>query len=153
MSARRAAVPEHFHLPPVALPHKTGRLVVFQEIEAKEWEEFTIRDHCEVIELAGRLNFSKDPVIVGIESERLRVWYRPGIWSVGAPDRRGKNYNVFNLEPGQWGRLIFNGRFGGGGGWFYHRQVFSIACSLNLPAHDCFAAKPDFAFSDEQDLR
>jgi hypothetical protein len=152
-SAQRAAVPERFPIPPAVLPAKAKRIVVFQKVEASEHEDFIIRDHSEVMDLGGRPDFSDEPAATRFEDGRLRVWYRPGTWSVGAPDRRGINLNVFNLEPGQWGRLIFNGRFGYGGGWAYHRQVFNIACSLEAPGHDRFASEPDFTISDEQDLR
>lgn len=151
-SAQRAAIPDRFPLPPTTLPERAKRIVVLHQIKAAEREDFTLYQQCEASELCGKPELVRDPVTVGFEEGLLRVKYRPGIWSVGAPDRTGKGRNVFNLAPGQWGRLAFNGRFGYGLEWRYHRRVFNIACSLEIPDRELFLGEADFAVSDEQDL-
>ena len=132
-AALRNAVPEGFSMPPVDLGPRQGRIVVLHEAEALESREFQVFQKCEVHGWESPRPFRIEPLVLEVGPEGLRIGYRPGIWSVGAPLRRQKTGRVFSLRPGEWGSVSFNGRFGYRTGWGYRSQIFHVAvCDLSL---------------------
>lgn len=153
-AALRNAVPERLSMPPVDLGRHQGRIVVLHEAEALESREFQVYQKCEVQSWDAPLPFRIEPLVLEVEAEGLRIVYRPGVWSVGAPLRRQKTGKVFSLRPGEWGSVSFNGRFGYPTGWCYRRQIFHVAvCDSSLPERDLFLGAPLHVFRDECDLR
>jgi hypothetical protein len=65
-------------------------------------------------------------------AEGLAVGFKwPG--DAGLPERRSLK-RVFLLKPGEWGRLVYNGRFvvHDIGDWYYEKKVINISNGLSL---------------------
>jgi hypothetical protein len=120
-AARRNAVPVSFRLPPAL--HRQDAL---HTIEIAEWEDFQYRETWKFLSYGGHLQVG--PVLIHAGLETIKVQF---VWSwneCGAPER--ESHKAFELRPGEWGRLICNGRFGStysmGQEWLYHKSVFNV---------------------------
>lgn len=151
-SAKRAAVPVSFDIPSVAMPKKAARSIHFHWVGAYEESGFVPRASSEVQDLTGVPNLYSEPVTVYFENDRLRVEYKGGLWTSGAPHRPGIIHDIFTLRPETWGRLSVNGRFSHENEWVYYRKVLNIAFTAAQPAAGLFKGKPDAEDRDEHDL-
>lgn len=151
-SAKRAAVPVFFNVPLVELPKKAARAIHFHWVGAYEREEFLPREGSEIQDLTGLSNLYSEPVTLYFENDQLRVEYKGGVWTSGAPHRPNIIHTIFTLRPERWGRLSVNGRFSHENEWVYYRKVLNIAFTADLPVSGIFKGKPDADFRDEHDL-
>ena len=151
-SAKRAAVPVAFPVPPGSLPAKARRAVLLHTVRASESVDFDPLQKAEIHDLTGVLDFRCQPVTLRFEEELLHAEYKGNLRTFGAPRRPPVGRDVFKLRPGTWGRIALNGRFGYAAEWTYYRKVLNIAFSEEVPGADLFKGKPDAEFRDEHDL-
>jgi len=123
-AACRNAVPRALLLPPLA-GAEPGYLL--HDIEFLERDGFSRRERVTESDLPTHVHIG--PLIVRMMKAEIAVRF---IWSrteCGAPERCA--HDLFLLTGGEWGRFMFNGRFGAdssaGRAWEYHATVFNIA--------------------------
>ena len=104
-----------------------------------------------------RKNHFFDAVRVYFEDDVLKVVYSYSPDQVGAPERSPVPRQVLSLNNGEWGKVVYTGRFCGSytgyGDWFYRKEVFNIA-NVSGPHVRIFQeTKPKKVFTDIADLR
>ena len=69
-------------------------------------------------------------------------------------NRLSLNEEVFRLKVGEWGRLSYNGRFScaDAGEWWYEKHVFNLGMDLRVPEDWFTRGKPDYAYSQMEQL-
>ena len=71
----------------------------------------------------------------------------------GAPARTTLPRRVFTLREGEWGRVVYNGRWGGEITWLYHQRTLNVGW-LREPRSNPFSDRPpDRMFSELARLR
>lgn len=149
-AAKRAAVPRALPLP----LHRADRdfYALFEHrVFFSEWEGF--RDPGEQVacsEEVGQVIYGC--VRLKLEGESLRVvWkYDPGY--AGAPSRDGNPKQAFTLRPGQWGRVVYNGRFGEDEGWYYRQTTFNVALAERASACVFTESEPAHVYKQVAEL-
>lgn len=86
---------------------------------------------------------------------QARVVYAYDAIKGGAPERTSYPRQVLALHPGEWGRVIYNGRhvaLSGMSGWHYRQDVVNVAV-LGRLKREPFTGEPTQSFSDLAHLR
>lgn len=153
-AAVRNAVPELYDLP--FRPSTMARFdVVHHGVLVREWAGFDVPE--EAVE--GHVVAPGLPLRLGclrVESgpDAAQVVYAYDYACGGAPERTTRPRPVLRLRPGQWGRVLYNGRFEDRGTreWLYKKVVANVAY-LGDPADAVFSEAPSRTFSDLAHLR
>lgn len=139
-AARRNASPRALRLPLLA-GSEPGYLL--HDIEFSERDDFSRHERVTESDLPMHVHIG--PLIVNVTKAEIAVRF---IWSrseCGAPERYA--HDVFCLSRGQWGRFMFNGRFGAdssaGRAWEYHTTVFNIAWPSSYDRNVFVESGPD----------
>ena len=160
-AVKRGHVPEAVELP-LPIPHPSPptdtypfflHLLGYSEYtEYKQWSEF-LRSDVSANDDADILN--RGGVRVSFNGEALTARYQWN-WDLGAPGRRTQNaagmfvpvhhsptQKAFEVEVGQWGRMLYNGRhtYDDSGRWHYSKNIFNIGLFIN-PQPDVFLTTP-----------
>ena len=153
-AAARNAVPELFALP--FRPATMGRFdVVHHGVLVREWTGFDVPE--EAVEghpvLEGR-PFRLGCVRVEPGLDVVEVVYAYDFACGGAPERTSRPRRVLRLRAGQWGRVVYNGRFEdrGTGEWLYKKVVANVA-HVGGASDAVFSGEPARSFSDLAHLR
>ncbi len=150
----RNAVPERFELP--FRPATMARFdVVRHGVLIQEWTGFgdpdeTVDGHHVVPGRPLRLGC----IQVEPGPDATQVVYAYDYACGGAPERTGRPRPVLRLRPGQWGRVVYNGRFEdrSTGEWLYKKVVANVAHVGDAP-EAVFSGEPSKTFSDLAHLR
>lgn len=150
----RNAVPECFDLP--FRPATMARFdVVRHGVLIREWTGFgdpeeTVEGHAVTPEQPLRLG------CVRIEPgpDAAQVVYTYDFACGGAPERTSRPRPVLRLRAGQWGRVVYNGRFEDREtrDWLYKKVVANVAHVAD-PSEAVFQGEPSKTFSDLAHLR
>ncbi len=104
---------------------------------------------------------NRDGVKVSFSGDSLAVRYQWD-WNLGAPGRRTQDstgtfvpvhhspeQKAFELQIGQWGRILFNGRHSDwdDGRWTYSQHTFNIGLFLNPPQNVFLETAPVKVYS------
>lgn len=140
-AAHRNAVPLALLLPALA-GSEPGYLL--HDVEFPECDGFARRERVTESNLPMHLHIG--PLILGVTTSEIAVRF---LWSrseCGAPERYA--HEPFCLARGEWGRFMFNGRFGAdssaGRAWEYHRTVFNMAWPHSYDRKFFLESAPDF---------
>ncbi|HEX9952148.1 MAG TPA: hypothetical protein VGB53_10295 [Rubricoccaceae bacterium] len=150
----RNAVPERFDLP--FRPATMARFdIVHHRVLIREWTGFddreeTVEEHRVVAGQPLRLGC----VRVEPGPDAVQVVYAYDYTCGGVPERTTRPRPVLLLKPGQWGRVVYNGRFEdrGTGEWLYKKVVANVAHVGDTP-EAAFSGEPSKMFSDLAHLR
>ena len=85
----------------------------------------------------------------------VRVTYAYNVLCGGAPERSAVPRQVFTLARGEWGRVVYNGRWSslsGMAAWTYKQATLNILHAQTL-TQPVFAGEPRTIFRDLADLR
>lgn len=153
-SAVRNAVPELFDLPfrPATMA-ATG--VAYHSVLIREWLGFGHREDASAALPADRDGtFHVGCLRIRPGADRADVVYTYGLACAGAPERTPMPRTVLSLRPGQWGRVVYNGRFEGARRqeWLYRKVVVNVA-HLTGDEETVYAGRPSKEFSDLAILR
>lgn len=155
LSARRSAVPEALPLPYVPALPDAGPFLWHQATYREEDQFATPVQVVRADEPFGAADkVTTGCVRVRLEAGLLIVRYTWTSWTGGAPKRSEKVRDVLHLQPGEWGRVVYNGRFSAWShhGWTYHKTVLNVGRFRGVP-HAPFAGEPAATFTDVADLR
>ncbi|HEX9953201.1 MAG TPA: hypothetical protein VGB53_15630 [Rubricoccaceae bacterium] len=150
----RNAVSELFDLP--FRPATMARFaVVHHSVLVREWTGFD--DPEEAVE--GHQLVPGRPLRLGCVrvdpgQDAVQVVYAYDFACGGAPERTTRPRPVVRLAAGQWGRVVYNGRFEdrGMGEWLYKKVVANVAHVAD-PSDPVFSGAPAKTFSDLAHLR
>ena len=153
-AAVRNAVPEMFDLP--FRPATMGRFdVVHHVVLIREWFGFdhpeeTVEGHA--VTAGG--DFRLGCVRVEPGPDVVEVVYTYDFVCGGAPERTTRPRPVLRLRAGQWGRVVYNGRFEDrrSGEWLYKKVVANVA-HVGGSSGAAFSGEPSKAFGDLAHLR
>ncbi|HEX8297792.1 MAG TPA: hypothetical protein VF594_01415 [Rubricoccaceae bacterium] len=150
----RNAVPEHFDLP--FRPATLARFdIVYHSVLIQEWTGFdqpeeTVEEHHLVPDRPFRIG------CVRIEPgpDASQVVYAYDLACGGSPERTGRLRPVLRLRAGQWGRVVYNGRFEDRETreWLYKKVVANVA-HVGDPLEPVFVGEPSKTFHDLAHLR
>ncbi|MBV9786743.1 MAG: hypothetical protein JOZ51_01105 [Chloroflexi bacterium] len=147
----RNAVPQQLDFP--WLPEvDSASALVHHRIRFHERTNFGTPEHeIDVSEMMpfNRLRFGC--VTITQREQLVQVTYAYNVSCGGAPKRATVPRQVFTLARGEWGRVVYNGRWGWGA-WTYEQTTLNVlhAESLTQPI---FAGEPKTIFRDLADLR
>ena len=148
----RNSVPEAFDI-----PNNKEDINIYQLYRYEEETEF--KDPKIKIEKFNdkKLNNFFGALRLYYENNILKVKYTYSPENVGAPERTVYPKEVLSLKSGEWGRVIYTGRFCGTYSsyteWFYKKEVFNIA-NIEIPNISIFTkTKPKKTFKDIANLR
>jgi hypothetical protein len=117
---------------------------VLHHVRMAEWEEFsprTVRNESKdsVPRIEGGLAMEED----GLGSVRLGLIGNPS----GGQPRRYPVRRAFTLQPGEFARLVINGRHTSHSGQWYSEYVYNVACGDAVRADRFIGGPPDREFS------
>ncbi|MEO0557043.1 MAG: hypothetical protein AAF170_02550 [Bacteroidota bacterium] len=100
----------------------------------------------------GRLLFGCIRIYPVAESVRVEYVYDMGCG--GAPERTSFPRQVLSLAEGEWGQVIYNGRFSEGfdSEWLYRRRIVNVRYAREV-SREPFQGKPVGEFKDLRHLR
>lgn len=139
MASVRAKLPRAFAIELFDAPY------VLHHVRMAEWEEFSPR----LIQREGRESIPSSEGGLSIHSEdhssfRLGLVGNP---CGGKPHRHPAN-QVLRLLPGEFARLLINGRHtSNSGGQWYSEYVYNVASGVQVPANRFLLGKPEHEFS------
>ena len=151
-AAIRNAVPENADAP--AIPDKDNfhQHVLYDEKTNFEVPTTTINRFKK-----DRMNHYFGALRLFFEGRILKVIYTYSPEKVGAPARSTVPRQVLLLDEGEWGKVIYTGRFcrsyTGYGDWFYRKEVFNIANISDIPTHIFTETRPKKQFNDISNFR
>jgi hypothetical protein len=115
----RAALPEAYPIHRTLFGNRWG----LHQVAMYEPAGFQPRERTEVDDVVKNVV----GVTLELQHDGLHVQF---VWTpdVGVPPRRPRS-RPFVLRPGEWGRVVHNGRFVDfdTGGWYYRKQVVNVA--------------------------
>jgi hypothetical protein len=128
MATERNAVPEALAIPMEKLKDPIDGLIE-HSISYYEWQGFSSPQHSSLTqEAAEKVRF--DCLVIEPLGAELKVIFEYDGKYAGMPVRYtppgGKPSTRMHLQPGQWGRVLYNGRFAVEEGWWYDKKVFNI---------------------------
>ncbi|HEX8500186.1 MAG TPA: hypothetical protein VF659_06295 [Pyrinomonadaceae bacterium] len=144
-AARRNAVPEALPLPDAAVG-KRGNAILRHSASYREDNDFSSPSHDSLTaEGAGVIRVgcvSVEPLGGG-----ARVAFDYDLRAAGMPPRgahpRASAKADFELAAGEWGRVLYNGRFSSDeGGWWYQKTVVNVGCYDEVRAEAFVSARP-----------
>jgi hypothetical protein len=147
---RRNAVPEAF-----TLPKSASSIGFHQRICFDEPQGFDVPEKKEVKEFRDYPDFRRFGAYPGHtrrEGELLIVTYAYDATLVGLPYRGQLPREVLQLGPGEWGRIIYNGRFSAGREWHYRKTVVNVINALAFESNLLLTTQPKKVFYDVADL-
>ena len=151
-ATRRNTVPVALPLPVMDLRDIDHPIILIQHDLHYDEPDFAISHQSfDVGQMAFNTRHELRCVDVWAQRAHLRVRYQYGRYCAGAPERSASP-KTLDLGLGDWGRVIFNERFGWASGWSYHQQVHNIALVSELDA-DLFLSEPPHLMTDLADLR
>jgi hypothetical protein len=149
-AARRNAVPEELPLP-TAGAGKRGDTLIQHTVFYGEGNDFASPSHDALTaEGAGVIRVGcvrVEPLAGGV---RVVFEYDPR--RAGAPPRdthpRASAKTGFELGAGEWGRVLYNGRFSSDeGGWWYEKTVVNVGCHDEAKAEAFVSTPPQYTIN------
>lgn len=129
-----------------------GDAVVHHTVRFGDADEFEQAEHkVELKEFGQQRRLFFGCVRIYPAAEVLRVDYAYNMTCGGAPERTHFPRQVLSLSEGEWGRVVYNGRFSAGfeglGDWLYRRRVVNVGY-LNEPTLEPFGSGLAREFTD-----
>jgi hypothetical protein len=147
---KRDAVPEA-----IVLPKSATSIGFHQKLWFGEQAGFDVPEKVEVKsfrDYPDSRSFDGYPGHTRREGELLIVSYTYDENLVGAPYRGQLAREVLNLGPGEWGRIIYNGRFSAGREWRYKKTVINVVNAVEFDANLLLKTQPKKVFRDIANL-
>ena len=146
----RNSVPEIFEVP--NFKNNVHQFIKYDEKDGFELPNVTTSDFNK-----NKSNHYFGALRLHFENDVLKVTYIYSPEQVGAPTRTMVPRTILSLENGEWGKVIYTGRFCGShtgyGDWFYRKEVFNIA-NIEQPNKTVFDdIMPSKTFQDIKNLR
>lgn len=146
-AAVRNAVPQSLLLPPLAVKGDT----VVHEARFLENDSFRCRDELKEVDLG--VSWQLGAMTLFRQCDQVVVKFAYMMATTGAPERL--SHEAFTLQPGEWGRLLYNGRFSSwdDGEWWYRKDVFNVAYAESLDRRIFLDTTPNYTVSEMARLR
>lgn len=160
-AAKRNLIPQAVSLPPASTPlSPSADISLFLHklyyAEANQYSPSSKLLRSDVAVSAGKEVFNRGRVTVGFDGTRLTAYYK---WTegFGVPRHRRQGYmqvfvpaghspvqKVFDLQVGQWGRILYNERHTDWdfGIWGYDQYVFNIGLFISPPRNVFLETEP-----------
>jgi hypothetical protein len=149
---RRNAVPEALALAIPTLPAEMPFALVREQFIFNEAKDFTQQHFpADVEAFPAKKQLKMGCVEIILRDGRLDAIYTYTTYCAGAPRRDLHPRTALQLEAGQWGQLMYNGRFSFEEDWNYRKTVLNIAYGEMFNS-DIFFTPPKHVFKDLANL-
>jgi len=148
----RNSVPNILEAPPMAENKSLHQLLQFDEKSNFQMPKLSIQPLNK-----NKRNHFFEAIRVYTEKNQLKIIYTYSPEKVGAPERKVFPKQVLCLNKGEWGKIIYIGRysrsFAAYTDWFYRKQIFNIAYMEKFNKLVFSDSEPKRVFQDIVDLR